>query len=170
MNALFGLMFLAQAAGPNPLPPTAVPAPAPTAQAAPASASAHAAQAPVAQAPLAGTAVAPVATAAAAAPAVAPQAQQGGGMWQTLIFFGVMILVFWLLIIRPQQKQRKKAETFLSALKAGDKVVTAAGLIGRIVSIDNDVVNLELARDVRVKVVKSQVVSNYKEDGDSKSS
>jgi preprotein translocase subunit YajC len=81
-----------------------------------------------------------------------------------------MILVFWLLIIRPQQKQRKKQEQFLGALKAGDKVVTASGFIGRIVSIEGDVVNLELTRDVRVKVVKSQVVSNYKEDGDSKSS
>ena len=106
----------------------------------------------------------------APAPAAAPQPPQGGGMWQTLIFFGVMILVFWLLIIRPQQKQRKKQEQFLGALKAGDKVVTAAGFIGRIVSIEGDVVNLELTRDVRVKVVKSQVVSNYKEDGDSKSS
>jgi len=83
--------------------------------------------------------------------------------WTTLIFVGVMILVFWLLLIRPQQKQRKKAEEFITALKSGDKVVTAAGLIGRIVNISGDVATLELAQDVRVKIVKSQIVSQYSE-------
>lgn len=88
---------------------------------------------------------------------------QGGQWWQTLIFFGVMILIFWLLIIRPQQKQRKKQEEFLGSLKNGDKVVTAAGLIGRIVTMTGDVVTLELARDVRVRIVKNQVVSHFTE-------
>jgi preprotein translocase subunit YajC len=114
------------------------------------------------------------ATAPAAAPSAAPAGQapaaggmfgggQGGQWWQTLIFFGVMILIFWLLIIRPQQKQRKKQEEFLSSLKNGDKVVTAAGLIGRIVTITGDVITLELAKDVRVRIVKSQVVSHFTE-------
>ena len=89
-----------------------------------------------------------------------------GGWWQTLIFFGVMILVFWLLIIRPQQKQRKKQDEFLASLKNGDKVVTAAGLIGRIVTMAGDVVTLELAKDVRVKIVKSQVVSHFTEQSE----
>jgi len=91
----------------------------------------------------------------------APQREQP--LWMTLVFVGVMILVFWLLLIRPQQKQRKKQEEFITALKAGDKVVTAAGLIGRIVNISGDVATLELAQDVRVKIVKSQIVSQYSE-------
>ena len=99
---------------------------------------------------------------------MAAQDQQGS-MWTTLIFFGVMILVFWLLIIRPQSKQKKKHEAFLASLKAGDKIVTAAGFIGRIVSIEGEVVTIELAKDVRVRVVKSQVVSIFKEEGESKS-
>jgi preprotein translocase subunit YajC len=89
-----------------------------------------------------------------------------GGWWQTLAFFGVMILVFWLLIIRPQQKQRKKQEEFLTSLKSGDKVVTAAGLIGRIVTITGDVVSLELAKDIRVRIIKSQVVSLFTEQAE----
>ncbi len=102
---------------------------------------------------------------------MAPMAAQDpqGSMWTTLIFFGVMILVFWLLIIRPQSKQKKKHEAFLASLKAGDKIVTAAGFIGRIVSIEGEVVTIELAKDVRVRVVKSQVVSIFKEEGESKS-
>ena len=89
-------------------------------------------------------------------------------MWQTLIFFGVMILVFWLLIIRPQQKQRKKQDEFLSSLKSGDKVVLAAGFIGRIVSMTGDVVTVELDKDVRVRVVKSQIASHFKDEGEAK--
>ena len=89
----------------------------------------------------------------------APPPEAPGGMWTTLIFFGVMILVFWLLIIRPQSKQRKKHESFLSGLNSGDKVVTGSGLIGRVAGISGDVVTLEIAKDVRVRVLKSAVVS-----------
>ncbi len=185
MNMLFGLLFLAQvgagagvdtppagvAAPAAPPPPAAVAAPAAAEGAEAAGAAPAVVQAPApaaAPAPAVAPATAPAA-APAAAPADQPQAKPGGGMVQTLIFFGVMILIFWLLIIRPQQKQRKKQDEFLGALKPGDKVITSSGFIGRIISIDNDIVNLELAKEVRVKIVKSQVVSNYKESEDAKS-
>ncbi|MBM4394227.1 MAG: preprotein translocase subunit YajC [Deltaproteobacteria bacterium] len=90
-------------------------------------------------------------------------------MWTTLGFFGVMILVFWLLIIRPQSKQRKKQEEFLKALSPGDKVLTASGLIGRIVVIEGEVVTLEIAKDVRVRMVKGHVSGKYTE-GETKAS
>ncbi len=102
-------------------------------------------------------------------PQAAPNPDAGGGMWTTLIFFGVMILVFWLLIIRPQQKQRKKQEEFLSALKAGDRVLTSGGVIGRIVSIAGNVVTLEVAKDTRIQVVKGHVAGHYAE-GEAKTS
>jgi preprotein translocase subunit YajC len=86
-----------------------------------------------------------------------------------LIFFGVMILIFWLLIIRPQQKQKKKQEQFLSSLKSGDKVVTSAGFIGRIVKVEGEEAELELARDVRVRVLKSSIAGRQGE-GESKPS
>lgn len=111
-------------------------------------------------------------TGSPAASAAAGAAKTGAGQqqswWTTLIFVGVMILVFWLLLIRPQQKQRKKQEEFITALKNGDKVVTAAGLIGRIVNIAGDVATIELAQDVRVKIVKSQIVSHYTEAAEEK--
>ena len=88
-------------------------------------------------------------------------------MWQTLIFMGVMILVFWLLIIRPQSKQRKKQEEFLKKLVVGDRVVTTSGLIGRIAAIEGDVVTLDLGKDVRVRLLKGHVTSHYQE-GDNK--
>lgn len=88
------------------------------------------------------------------------------GLWTTLIFFAVMILVFWLLIIRPQQKQRKKQEQFLQSLKVGDKVVTSSGVIGKIVSMSGNIVTLEIAKDVRARVLKPYVASLFVEEGD----
>jgi len=129
-------------------------------------------QAPGAPAVQAASVVEETATAApatATAPMVPMAAQdQQGSMWTTLIFFGVMILVFWLLIIRPQQKQRKKQEQFLTSLKPGDKVVLASGFIGRIANMTGDVVTIELDKDVRVRVVKSQIASHFKEEGEAK--
>ncbi len=158
MNAIFGLLFLAQVAQSGAVPPGAATPPAEAATPAAVQAAPAAAAAAV---------TAPSAAAAAPAPAEAASAPQGQ-MWQTLIFFGVMILVFWLLIIRPQQKQRKKQEEFLSALKSGDKVVLASGFIGRIVSMSGDVVTVELDKDVRVRVVKSQIGSHFKDEGEAK--
>lgn len=80
-----------------------------------------------------------------------------------------MILVFWLLIIRPQQKQRKKQEEFLNALKPGDRVMTSGGVIGRIVSISGNVVTLEIAKDTRIQVIKGHVAAHFTE-GESKGS
>ena len=150
MSAISGFMFLAQVAQSGALPPgaTTPPAEATAPAAVQAATAAASAAAPAAQAPL------------AAAPA--PEGQ----MWQTLIFFGVMILVFWLLIIRPQQKQRKTQEAFLSSLKTGDKVIMASGFIGRIVNMSGDVVTVELGKDVRVDVVKSQIGSHFKSEGE----
>jgi preprotein translocase subunit YajC len=127
------------------------------------------AQAPVAAPAQAGMVAPAMAQTGDGAPM--PAGQEGkGALWQTVIMFGVMILVFWLLIIRPQQKQRKKQEAFLTALKPGDKVITASGFIGRITAFDGDVATVELARDIRVRMIKSQIASQYKDEGESKSS
>lgn len=68
-----------------------------------------------------------------------------------------MIGVMYFLMIRPQQKRQKKQAEMLSQLSTGDEVVTASGLIGKIHGVADKVVTLEIAKDVRVKVLKSQV-------------
>ncbi len=102
----------------------------------------------------ASTAVAAAGDAAAAAPA-APMG--GGDGWTTLIFFGAMILVFWLLIFRPQQKKQKEHKTLLEGLNRGDSVLTTSGIYGKVVAIADNVVTIEIAPNVRVKMLKSQV-------------
>ena len=101
---------------------------------------------------------------------IAPQAatgnhaaqNQGGNPIYSLVLIVVMILVFWLLLIRPQQKQRKKQEAFLNAIKVGDQVYTNAGIIGRITAMDEGLVTLEIAKDTRIKMIKSQIGGYYK--------
>lgn len=87
----------------------------------------------------------------AAAGADAPPA------WLQLLPFVGMGLIFWFLIIRPQMKRQKEHQEKVSSMKKGDKVVTAGGLIGKVVKVDDDYADLELAQGVRVKAVKSTI-------------
>ena len=68
-----------------------------------------------------------------------------------------MILIFWLLIIRPQMKRQKEHQEKISSLKKGDQVVTAGGLVGKVVKVDDNYAEIDLAQGVRVKAVKSTI-------------
>ena len=89
----------------------------------------------------------------AEAPAQSPFAGQSNVLFLIAIFFGI----FYFMIIRPQQKQQKTHKAYLEALKKGDEVVTNGGLIGRIAGVQGDVLTLEIANNVRVRVLKDQV-------------
>jgi len=77
--------------------------------------------------------------------------------WLQFLPFVGMILIFWFLIIRPQMKRQKDHQAKIGGLKKGDRVVTAGGLIGKIVAVRDDEVDVELARDMRVTAVKSTI-------------
>ncbi len=90
-----------------------------------------------------------------------PQNGQGGG--NPIVAFLPLIIIFaifYFLLIRPQQKRAKEHQNFLANLKKGDEVVTNGGLIGRIVSLTDDVVTLEIAEKVRVKVLRNQIAGS----------
>jgi preprotein translocase subunit YajC len=76
-----------------------------------------------------------------------------------ILQFLPIILIFYLLLIRPQQVQQKKLKHMLSALKKGDKVVTSGGIIGTIVGIDEQKAVLRISEDVKVEFLKSAIVS-----------
>ncbi|MCL6621071.1 MAG: preprotein translocase subunit YajC [Syntrophobacterales bacterium] len=69
----------------------------------------------------------------------------------------LMVAVFYFLLIRPQQRKAKEHRAMLDSLKRGDRVVTAGGLIGEIVAINDQVLTLEIADKVRVEVSKPYV-------------
>ncbi len=67
----------------------------------------------------------------------------------------LIFVVFWFLIIRPQSKRMKEHKTKIEAVKRGDQVVTGGGLIGKVTKVEDNVVELELAPNVKVRALKS---------------
>jgi preprotein translocase subunit YajC len=89
---------------------------------------------------------------------------QGAGAGANGQFFTMLVMValmggMYFLLIRPQQKKAREHQAMLTKLAAGDEVVTAGGLLGRILEVGDHFVSLEVADGVRVKVQKFQVVS-----------
>jgi preprotein translocase subunit YajC len=81
----------------------------------------------------------------------------GGGLLQFLILFGPLFLIWYLLVILPQQRQRKKTQEMLSNLKTGDRVLTNGGIYGTIVGFRDTVVQLQVAKEVKVDVARSAI-------------
>lgn len=79
-------------------------------------------------------------------------AAQGGGMMSTLLMFVVIIAIMYFMMIRPQRKQQKKIESFRNGLQVGQEVVTSGGIYGKIKSLENGIVMLEVAHNVVVRV------------------
>jgi len=90
----------------------------------------------------------------------------GGGL-SMFIPIVLMFVIIYFLMIRPQQKQAKKHKEMLEALKRGDHVVTNGGIIGKIFQLnDNNIITLEVAEGVRIRVLKGQVASTINPDGE----
>ena len=95
----------------------------------------------------------------AAAPILTPGApvptEQLPG-WTNYIFIGGMILFMWLFILRPQAKRQKEHKNFVESLSVGMEVITSGGLIGRITSVSETIVTLDLG-NANVRALKSSV-------------
>jgi preprotein translocase subunit YajC len=81
----------------------------------------------------------------------------GAGGFAGLIPLVLMFVIFYFLLIRPQQKKAKQHRELLSNLKRGDSVITTGGIYGRIVEINENIIVLEVADKVRIKVARSFV-------------
>ena len=87
--------------------------------------------------------------------------QSGGGSFQ-LIFLGLMILVFWLFMIRPQAKKAKQQKQFIDNLQKGDKVVTIAGIHGVVSKVNEDnTLSLEISPGSYIKIEKSSISMDW---------
>lgn len=76
----------------------------------------------------------------------------------------LIFVVFYFLLIRPQQKQAKQHQAFLTNLKKGNKVVTKGGIHGTITALTDTVVTLEIARDVTIKVNRDAIGGSLSKD------
>lgn len=87
----------------------------------------------------------------------------GGGGDSTSLFMmlGLMAVVFWLFMFRPQQKRQKEIKKFRSELDKGSRVVTIGGIHGKIVGVQDSTFLLELEGGNRIKVEKSAISKEY---------
>jgi preprotein translocase subunit YajC len=89
--------------------------------------------------------------------AMAPQGGEGGSMVSTIIMFGAIFLIFYFMIIRPQQKKSKERAKLLSNLEKGDKVVTSGGIHGIISGLDEKTCLLQVSDNLKIKVERSAI-------------
>jgi preprotein translocase subunit YajC len=90
-------------------------------------------------------------------------AQAAAPDFSMLIVFGLIFVIFYFMIIRPQQKRQKERQKMLDALEKGDKILTAGGIYGTVVGIEDKTVLVQIADNVKVKVDRGSVGSVLKE-------
>jgi preprotein translocase subunit YajC len=95
--------------------------------------------------------------------ALGAKGEGGGGGFAGLIPLLLMFVVFYFILIRPQQKTAKKHQEFVKNLKMGERVVTSGGLHGTVTGLTETTVTLEIADKVRVKVTRSAVAGSGQE-------
>ncbi len=92
--------------------------------------------------------------------AMAPQGGDGGGsLISTLIMFGAIFLIFYFMIIRPQQKRSKEREKLLSNLEKGDKIVTNGGIHGIISGLEEKTALLQISENTKIKIERSAITT-----------
>lgn len=86
---------------------------------------------------------------------------QAGGSGQAQLinfaFIAAMFLVFWLLILRPQAKRQREQKGFLDGLEKGQEVITASGILGKITKIEDNIITLEVASKVYLRITRNAI-------------
>jgi len=91
----------------------------------------------------------------------APTGEGGGAGYSSILMLVVMLVVFYFFLIRPENKKKKKAEEMRNSLSTGDKITTIGGIVGKIVSINGDLITFETGEDrVRLQVTKWAISTN----------
>ncbi len=93
----------------------------------------------------------------AMAEAAAPVAQQPG--WEGLLFPLGILVFFYFLFLRPQAKRTKEHKKMLEEMQAGAEVVTNGGILGKVISLDENFVQVEISNNVVIQVQRHQVTS-----------
>jgi preprotein translocase subunit YajC len=89
----------------------------------------------------------------------APAAETGGTMQIIigLLPWLLIFLIFYLLMIRPQQKRVKEHQASLAAIQKGDEIITGGGIRGKVMKVTDDEAEVEIASNVRIRVIKSTI-------------
>jgi preprotein translocase subunit YajC len=88
----------------------------------------------------------------------------GSSIWQTVIMFALIAVVFYLFFIRPQSKRNKDLRKFRENLKRGDKIITAGGIHGRVLEVFDTTVIIETEGQGKLKIEKISIASTVASD------
>lgn len=90
-----------------------------------------------------------------------PEGTGDGGGIQTLLMFGLIFIVFYFFMIRPQVKKQKEQKKFREALSKGDRIVTIGGIHGKIVELKEDTAIIEVEGGTRIEIEKSAIAQEF---------
>jgi preprotein translocase subunit YajC len=79
------------------------------------------------------------------------------------IFLPLMFLVLWAIVILPQQRRMRAHRALVSVLKEGDEVMTTSGILGTIAAMDDEVLHLEIAPGIRLRIVRAAIARRMNE-------
>ncbi|HUT24590.1 MAG TPA: preprotein translocase subunit YajC [Sumerlaeia bacterium] len=98
--------------------------------------------------------------------ASAQQTPGSGGMTQLLLMFALLGVFMWLIVLRPQKKERQERERKLGALKKGDRVVSIGGVHGKVIDIDGsqNILTVEVAPKVSIRINRSAVATVHSKE------
>ena len=82
-----------------------------------------------------------------------------GSIWTMIVPFGLIIVIFYFLVLRPQNKRQKEAKAMLESLRKGDRVATIGGMRGLVVSVKDQVVVLKVDDTTKIEFNKSAIAS-----------
>ncbi len=111
---------------------------------------------------------APATTTSTAPAANGPATQPQGSQLNFLFLMAIFAVMIYFMMIRPQSQQRKKQMQLLETLKSGDKIVTASGIVGIVISVKDKTVSIR-SMDAKMEVTKSSVTEILERSGEDKS-
>ena len=92
----------------------------------------------------------------------AQAAAQQPSMLASFIPLILIFLIFYFLLIRPQQKKQKEHKVLLNSIKRGDEILSSGGILGKVIKVDNDKLTVEIAKGVNVIIIRSTVADVIK--------
>ena len=94
--------------------------------------------------------------------AYAQAAAQQPSMLASFIPLILIFLIFYFLLIRPQQKKQKEHKVLLDSIQRGDEILSSGGILGKVIKVDNDKLTVEISKGVNVSIIRSTVADVIK--------
>src|SRR4249920_64715 len=89
--------------------------------------------------------------------AMATPPDGGGSAWPQLVLFGLVLGIFYFIVLLPMKRKQQKVQEFLDGLKVGDRVITTGGIYGQVTRLGEQSVQLQIADKIRIEVAKASI-------------